>query len=45
MENLNLEQIKSIFNEYVLTFDEMMRVKGGDGGEPIVVPNPPPIKI
>ena len=45
MENLNLEQIKNIFNEYVLKFDEMIRVKGGDDGEPIVVPNPPKIKI
>jgi hypothetical protein len=45
MESKNFEQINSILNEYVLTSEEMICVRGGDGGEPIVVPNPPRIKI
>ncbi len=45
MKNLTLEQISTVYSEYVMTSDEMIRVKGGDGGEPIVVPNPPKPKI
>lgn len=45
MKNLTLEQISAVYIEYVMTSDEMIRVKGGDGGEPIVVPNPPRPKI
>lgn len=44
MENLSLEKIKGVLDEYVLTFDEMIRVRGGDG-DPIIIPTPPPIKI
>lgn len=45
MENFTIEQIRKVYSEYVLTSDEMIRVKGGDGGEPIVVPTPPRPKI
>jgi len=47
MKSKNFEQIESIFSDYALTCEEMICVKGGDGdaGEPIVVPNPPRIKI
>jgi hypothetical protein len=41
MESKKFDQISSIFNEYVLTSEEMISVKGGDDGDPIVVPNPP----
>lgn len=34
-----------LFNEYLLTVDEMISVKGGDAGEPILKPSVPPINI
>ena len=34
-----------ILNDYALTSEEMICVKGGYEGEPIIVPNPPPVKI
>jgi hypothetical protein len=47
MKSNNFKQTESIFSDYVLTCEEMICVKGGDGdgGEPIVVPNPPRVKI
>jgi len=45
MKTLNFEIVRDIFNEFVLTNDEMICVRGGDGAEPIVLPNPPTIKI
>jgi hypothetical protein len=45
MKNFTLEQISTVYSEYVMTSEEMIRVKGGDGGEPIVVPNPPKPRI
>jgi len=45
MKTLNFEILKGIFNEFVLTNDEMICVRGGEGGEPLVLPNPPIVKI
>jgi hypothetical protein len=45
MKTLNLKNIDEIFNEYALTVEEMICVKGGDAGEPILKPSVPPIKI
>jgi hypothetical protein len=45
MKTLNLKNIEEIFNEYALTTEEMIFVKGGDAGEPILKPSVPPIKI
>lgn len=45
MESKNFDSLNSIFNEYALTNEEMICVRGGDGGEPIVVPTPPRPKI
>ncbi len=46
MKTLNYEKTNEIFAEFVLSNDEMMKVRGGGGdGEPIILPNPPPIKI
>lgn len=45
MENLTLRNLDEIFNEYALTVEEMICVKGGDAGEPILKPSTPPIKI
>jgi|WetSurMetagenome_2_1015567.scaffolds.fasta_scaffold836893_2 hypothetical protein len=37
---------KDIFNVFVLLNEEMINVRGGDGdGEPIVLPNPPPVVL
>ncbi len=45
MKNLNLKNLNEIFNEYALTTEEMICVKGGEAGEPILKPSTPPIKI
>jgi len=46
MKTLNYEKTKEIFAEFALSDDEMIKVRGGDGeGNPIILPNPPPIKI
>lgn len=45
MKNLTLRNLDEIFNEYALTEEEMICVKGGDTGEPILKPSTPPIKI
>jgi len=45
MKKTNGKKSEEIFNEYLLTIDEMISVKGGDAGEPILKPSVPPIKI
>jgi hypothetical protein len=45
MKNINASSIEESFSEYLLTIDEMISVKGGDAGEPILKPSVPPIKI
>jgi hypothetical protein len=46
MKTLIMKNIDEIFVEYALTAEEMICVKGGDqGGEPIVMPCPPPVRI
>ena len=37
MKTLNFEQTNDIFNEFALTNEEMINVRGGEG-EPIVIP-------
>lgn len=44
METLNQESKQDIFNEFLLSNDEMINVRGGEG-DPIVNPNLPPIRI
>ena len=44
MKTLNQEMNLSIFDEFALTNEEMISVRGGDAGEPIVYPPLPPIK-
>ena len=44
MKTLNFEQLKSIFDEFALSNEEMIKVRGGEG-DPIVFPPDPPIKI
>ena len=43
----NLEERKAIveLNEYAITIEEMIGVRGGDGSDPIYIPNPPKTKI
>jgi hypothetical protein len=45
MKSMNFEKTKDIFAEFALSTDEMMKVRGGDQGQPIVIPTPPPVKI
>jgi hypothetical protein len=44
MKTLNFESTKSIFDEFVLTNEEMITVRGGDR-DPAPFPATPPIKI
>jgi hypothetical protein len=45
METLNLKNIDEILNYYALSVEEMICVKGGDAGDPILKPSIPPVKI
>ena len=44
MKTLNFELTKGIFEEFVLTNDEMINVRGGEI-DPTPTPSKPPIKI
>lgn len=41
MKNLSIETANEMFNEFALTNEEMICVKGGCAGEPIIIPTPP----
>ena len=45
MKTLTMKNTDEIFNEYALSAEEMICVKGGDQGEPIVKPCTPPVRI
>ncbi|MCX6327643.1 MAG: hypothetical protein NT144_13485 [Bacteroidia bacterium] len=46
MKTLNFESTKNIFNEFALSNEEMIYVRGGDAeGDPIILPPEPPIII
>jgi hypothetical protein len=44
MKTTDLELFKAKFEEYILTVDEMINVRGGES-DPIVKPTQPPTKI
>jgi hypothetical protein len=44
MKTLNFETTKSIFDEFALSNEEMINVRGGDL-DPLPTPTKPPIKI
>jgi len=44
MKTQNLQETKNIFDEYVLSNEEMIKVRGGDG-DPGQLPTEPPVKI
>ena len=44
MKTLNFDMTKSIFDEFTLSNEEMINVRGGDL-EPTPTPSRPPIKI
>jgi hypothetical protein len=44
MKTLNFEKTKSIFDEFALSNEEMINVRGGDL-DPLPTPTKPPIKI
>jgi hypothetical protein len=43
MKTLNFELANDIFNEFTLSNEEMIYVRGGEG-DPIVLPGQPPIR-
>lgn len=45
MKTQDAEKNSAVFSEFELSVSEMLSVRGGDGGEPIVLPNPPRIII
>jgi len=44
MKTLNQELAFDIFNEFALTNEEMINVRGGEA-EPILMPSMPPIRV
>lgn len=44
MKTLNFKKTNDIFSGFALSNEEMINVRGGHG-DPIVIPNPPPVKI
>ena len=46
MKTMKLEAVNEILREFVLSDEEMICVRGGNpDGDPIVMPNPPPVKL
>jgi hypothetical protein len=45
MKTLNFKKTENIFTKFVLTSEEMINVRGGGQGEPIIIPPTPPIRI
>ena len=45
MNNLKAKETMEVLSEYVITVEEMISVRGGDGNDPIYIPNPPQTKI
>ncbi len=46
MKTLNFEKTNENFNEFALSNEEMFAVRGGgEEGVPILLPNPPTVKI
>jgi hypothetical protein len=45
MKTLNFEQTNDIFGRFELSNEEMINVRGGNPGEPVILPTPPIVKI
>lgn len=45
MKTLNYKKTNEFFAEFALTNAEMIKIRGGDGVEPILIPPIPPVKI
>jgi len=45
MKKIYLEKMEETFGVYTLSVEEMITVKGGDMGEPTLVPTPPPPRV
>lgn len=43
MKTMNFEKLNDLFTEFTLSNEEMIKVRGG--GEPIILPTPPIIRI
>ena len=45
MNYLNIEKIDEIFDEYALSIEELICIRGGDAGDPLLRPTPPSVNI
>ena len=45
MKTLNFKKTEDIFAKFALSNEEMINVRGGGEGEPILKPPVPPVKI
>ena len=45
IKTIHMKNFDEIFGEFALTVEEMIYVRGGDAGEPIVKSSNPPVKI
>jgi len=45
MKTMNFEKTNDIFSKFALTNLEMIKVRGGESGEPIIKASLPPVKI
>jgi hypothetical protein len=45
MKNTEFNNLDEIFGDFSLTEEEMLCIRGGDGGEPIILPSIPPVRI
>jgi hypothetical protein len=44
MKTLNFELTRDLLNEFALSNEEMICVRGGDS-DPVILPTPPPVKL
>ena len=45
IKTIHMKNFDEILGEFALTVEEMIYVRGGDAGEPIVKSSNPPVKI
>jgi hypothetical protein len=45
MKTLNFDLTNEMLNDFVLSTEEMICVRGGDGLDPITLPTKPPVVI
>ncbi len=45
MKAKNNDAVNEIFEGYSLTCEEMIRIRGGEDTDPVILPNPPKVKV